>query len=115
MSEILELLFEENGTAVDNLYEDKDINLSGVQIFKNDSFYNIQGQLTNKGENILKNLTLVWNVYYKSRGCTFLAENLKISIEYMLPGDIWKFRSHDFKSALGANPIAVKFVEITKE
>ena len=115
MSEILELVFEEDSSAVDNLYEDNELDLSGVKIFKNDSFYNIQGQLTNKGEKILKNIALIWNIYYKSKGSTFLAENMKISIEYMLPGDIWKFRSQDFKSALGANPIAIKFVEIIKE
>ena len=114
MSEILELVFDEEATPVNDIYDDEDVNLSGVQVFKNDSFYNIQGQLTNKGNRLLKNVVIVWNIYYKSRGSTFLAENIKSTIDYMLPNDVWKFRTQDFKSALGANPIAVKFVEIIK-
>ena len=110
----IELLYEEDLTPTNDLFDNEELNMSSVVVHKNDSFYYIQGEVTNKSNATLKDVTVIWNIYYKSRGKTLLAENLKSIIEYMLPGDTWKFRTADFKSALGANPIAIRLVDIIK-
>ncbi|MBR4749595.1 MAG: hypothetical protein IK083_08525 [Abditibacteriota bacterium] len=112
---IMVLMYDEEQRRVDNVYDDGELNASNVLILVKNSRYHIDGLLENRGSDILRNVTIVWNIYYKLRGQLYLAENIYNKIDFMLPGDVWRFRTEEFVSSAGANPIACKLVTVLRD
>ncbi|MBP5274564.1 MAG: hypothetical protein ILO36_06485 [Abditibacteriota bacterium] len=111
----IKILMYDEEAVVDDVYDDGEVNASHVIIKVKNSLYHIDGLLKNNGGNILRNVTIVWNIYYQQRGQLYLAENIYNKIDFMLPGDVWRFRTDEFKSAAGANPIACKLVTVLRD
>ena len=112
---IMVLMYDEEQRAVDNVFDDGEINASKVLILVKNSRYHIDGLLENRGSELLRNVTIVWNIYYKQRGQLYLSETLYNKIDFMLPGDVWRFRTEEFVSGSGANPIACKLVTVLRD